>query len=72
MVKRPWTGQNIKSVNSITTKLISLHQTVPTGHMPPHSLRKSAESVGMGHMNIEDIRRSGDMLKSFNQRAVPV
>ena len=72
MVKRQWIGHNIKSVNSITTKLTSLHQTVPRGHRPPHSLRKSVESVGMGHMNIEDIRQSGDILKSFSQRAVPV
>ena len=65
MVKRQLTGHNIKSINSITTKLISLHWTVPTGHRPPQSLRKSAESVSMGQMNIEDIRQSGDILKKL-------
>ena len=30
---------------------------------PPQSLRKSAESVCMGHMNLEYMRQTVDMLK---------
>ena len=34
IIKKQWTSYNIKSINLITTKLISFHQTVPTEATP--------------------------------------
>ena len=43
---------------------MSLHKTVTAkAQKPPHSIRKSAESVCMAHTNWEDMGQSRDMFK---------
>ena len=53
MVTVSWTSYNIKWINLVVTKLISLHQTVSQTEATL-LLRNSAEIDVKGHTNIEN------------------
>ena len=60
MVIRQWTSYNTKYINIVVPKLISLYQTVSTE--ATLLLRNSAEIDGKGHINIENMRQSGNKI----------
>ena len=51
---------NIKWINIVVTKLISLHQTVST--KATLLLSNSTEIDGKGHTNIENVKQNGNKI----------
>ena len=56
MITGSWTSYNLRSINVVVTKLISLHQTVSIE--ATLLIRNLAETDGKGHTNIENMRQS--------------
>ena len=54
------TSYNIKQINIVVTKLVSLHQAVSTE--ATLLLRNSAEIDGKGDINIENLRQRGNKI----------